>query len=79
MDIIDVSPAAQRLADLVARVSDGERTRRPDVPFGPSHEPPAGAPVLDQLIALAGRGPHWSPRWPAGRRAELVRNGPPSA
>lgn len=33
----------------------------PDVPFGPSREPPDDASPLDQVIALAGRDPAWSP------------------
>lgn len=33
----------------------------PDVPFGPSRQLPDGAPLLDQVIALAGRDPGWSP------------------
>lgn len=34
----------------------------PDVPFGPSQPVPAGAPMLDQVVALAGRDPAWSAR-----------------
>jgi uncharacterized protein (TIGR03086 family) len=33
----------------------------PDVAFGPSREQPADAPLLDQVVALAGRDPGWSP------------------
>ncbi len=32
----------------------------PDVAFGPSRPAPAGAPMLDQVVALAGRDPAWS-------------------
>jgi uncharacterized protein (TIGR03086 family) len=31
----------------------------PDVPFGPSRPTPAGAPMLDRVVALAGRDPGW--------------------
>jgi uncharacterized protein (TIGR03086 family) len=31
----------------------------PDVAFGPSRPAPAGAPMLDQVVALAGRDPAW--------------------
>ena len=31
----------------------------PEVPFGPSREVPGDAPVLDQVLALAGRAPGW--------------------
>ncbi len=31
----------------------------PEVPFGPSREVPGDAPVLDQVLALAGRAPDW--------------------
>jgi uncharacterized protein (TIGR03086 family) len=34
----------------------------PEVPFGPSRPLPAGAPLLDRVVALAGRDPGWSPR-----------------
>jgi uncharacterized protein (TIGR03086 family) len=33
----------------------------PEVPFGPPREHPAGAPLLEQVVALAGRNPEWSP------------------
>jgi uncharacterized protein (TIGR03086 family) len=32
----------------------------PDVAFGPSREQPDGAPMLDRVVALAGRDPGWS-------------------
>ena len=32
----------------------------PDVPFGPSRRVPDDAPLLDQVVALAGRDPGWS-------------------
>jgi uncharacterized protein (TIGR03086 family) len=34
----------------------------PEVPFGPSRAVPAGAPLLDQVLALAGRELGWSAR-----------------
>jgi uncharacterized protein (TIGR03086 family) len=34
----------------------------PEVPFGPSRAVPADAPLLDQVLALAGREPGWSAR-----------------
>jgi uncharacterized protein (TIGR03086 family) len=33
----------------------------PDVAFGPSREVPGDAPLLDRVLALAGRGLGWSP------------------
>ena len=32
----------------------------PEVPFGPSRELPGDAPLLDRVVALAGRDPGWS-------------------
>jgi uncharacterized protein (TIGR03086 family) len=32
----------------------------PDVPFGPSRQSPDDAPMLDRVVALAGRDPGWS-------------------
>ena len=32
----------------------------PDVAFGPSRPAPAGAPMLDKVVALAGRDPAWA-------------------
>jgi len=32
----------------------------PEVPFGPSRAVPADAPLLDQVLALAGREPGWT-------------------
>jgi uncharacterized protein (TIGR03086 family) len=31
----------------------------PDVPFGPSRQVPAGAPMLHRVVAMAGRDPGW--------------------
>jgi hypothetical protein len=75
MNIVDLGPAAQRLADLVARVADdelgkptpclaytlGDAPAGPDVPFGPSRQLPGDAPLLDRVLALAGRDPEWAP------------------
>jgi uncharacterized protein (TIGR03086 family) len=33
----------------------------PDVPFGPARQLPGDAPLLDRVVALAGRDPGWSP------------------
>ena len=33
----------------------------PDVPFGPARQLPDDAPLLDRVVALAGRDPGWSP------------------
>jgi uncharacterized protein (TIGR03086 family) len=33
----------------------------PEVPFGPSRELPGEAPLLDRVVALAGRDPGWLP------------------
>ena len=33
----------------------------PDVAFGPSRALPGGAPLLDRVVALAGRDPGWEP------------------
>jgi uncharacterized protein (TIGR03086 family) len=40
----------------------------PDVPFGPSRQVPDDAPLLDRVVALAGRDPGWSAS-PSGSRA----------
>ena len=34
----------------------------PEVPFGPSRELPGERPLLDRVLALAGRDPDWSPQ-----------------
>ena len=34
----------------------------PDVPFGPARVLAGSAPLLDQVVALAGRDPAWAPR-----------------
>ena len=34
----------------------------PRVPFGPPRPLPVGAPLLDRVVALAGRDPDWAPR-----------------
>jgi uncharacterized protein (TIGR03086 family) len=33
----------------------------PEVPFGPARQLPGDAPLLDRVVALAGRDPGWSP------------------
>jgi uncharacterized protein (TIGR03083 family) len=100
MDTVDLGPAAQRLADLVARVTDdelGQPTPCPAYTLGdlidhvgglalaftaaankdtgstyvnraPSGDAsrllPGDAPLLDRVIALAGRDPGWRPADP---------------
>ena len=56
MSIVDLGPAAQRLADLVARVGDdelGQPTPCPAYTLGDLIEHVGG-------LALAGRDPGWS-------------------
>jgi hypothetical protein len=57
MNTVDLGPAAQRLGDLVARVTDAPAG--PEVVFGPARLLPDGAPPLDRVVALAGRNPDW--------------------
>jgi uncharacterized protein (TIGR03086 family) len=46
---------------FLAQFASPDAPAGPDVPFGPSRQPPAGAPELDRVVALAGRDPGWSP------------------
>ncbi len=45
---------------FLSQVASPDAPAGPDVAFGPSRPAPAGAPMLDQVVALAGRDPGWS-------------------
>jgi len=47
---------------FLAQFASPDAPAGPQVPFGPSRQPPGDAPLLDRVVALAGRDPHWSPR-----------------
>jgi uncharacterized protein (TIGR03086 family) len=49
---------------FLEQVTSPDAPAGPDVPFGPSQQPPHGATELDRLVALSGRDPRWEP----GRR-----------
>jgi uncharacterized protein (TIGR03086 family) len=46
---------------FLAQFASPDAPAGPDVAFGPSRELPAGAPLLDRVIALSGRDPTWEP------------------
>jgi uncharacterized protein (TIGR03086 family) len=50
--------AAQR---FLVQVTSPGAPAGPDVPFGPPRQLPGDAPLLDRVVALAGRDPGWSP------------------
>ncbi|MGE5292719.1 MAG: TIGR03086 family metal-binding protein [Micromonosporaceae bacterium] len=46
---------------FLAQFASPDAPAGPDVPFGPSRQVPGDAPLLERVIALAGRDPSWSP------------------
>jgi uncharacterized protein (TIGR03086 family) len=54
----DVLEAAQ---SFLAQFASPDAPAGPDVAFGPSRLVPVGAPLLDRVIALAGRDLGWQP------------------
>lgn len=46
---------------FLLQVTSPDAPAGPDVPFGPPRPVPEGAPLLDRVVALAGRDPAWSP------------------
>jgi uncharacterized protein (TIGR03086 family) len=53
----DVLEAARQFLD---QFTSPDAPAGPDVAFGPSRPAPAGAPMLDKVVALAGRDPAWA-------------------
>jgi hypothetical protein len=53
----EVLGAAGSFLDLFA---SPDAPAGPEVAFGPSRQAPDGAPLLDQVLALAGRDPGWA-------------------
>ena len=49
----------QGALEVARQVPDIARTR-PGAPFGPALDPPAGAPLIDRIVAVLGRPPDWS-------------------
>ncbi len=77
MDLVDLGPAAGQLAgqpyqcppellqaahSFLIQFASPDLPAGPGVPFGPARAVPGDAPLLDQVLALAGR----EPAWPAG-------------
>jgi uncharacterized protein (TIGR03086 family) len=54
-----VLAAAQR---FLAMFASPDAPAGPNVPFGPCRLVPDDAPLLDRVVALAGRDPRWAPR-----------------
>jgi uncharacterized protein (TIGR03086 family) len=54
----EVLGAAQ---EFLAQFASPDAPAGPDVPFGPARVLPGDAPLLDRVVALAGRDPAWSP------------------
>jgi len=48
--------------NFLEQVTSPDTPAGPEVPFGPSRQVPGNAPLLDRVVALAGRDPSWSPR-----------------
>jgi uncharacterized protein (TIGR03086 family) len=55
----EVLDAAQ---SFLAMFASPDAPAGPEVPFGPSRRVPDDAPLLDHVLALAGRDPGWVPR-----------------
>jgi uncharacterized protein (TIGR03086 family) len=47
---------------FLTQIASPDAPAGPDVPFGPPRPVPGNAPLLDRVVALAGRDPAWSPR-----------------
>jgi uncharacterized protein (TIGR03086 family) len=47
--------------EFLAQFASPDAPAGPDVPFGPARVLPGDAPLLDRVVALAGRDPAWSP------------------
>lgn len=59
----DCDPAVLDAAlSFLGQFASPDAPAGPQVPFGPSRPQPAGAPLLDGVVALAGRDLGWSPR-----------------
>jgi len=59
----DPEPEALGAArSFLAMFASPDAPAGPEVPFGPSRTVPDDAPLLDHVLALAGRDPSWSPR-----------------
>jgi uncharacterized protein (TIGR03086 family) len=59
----DCDPAVLDAAlSFLGQFASPDAPAGPQVPFGPSLARPADAPLLDRVVALAGRDPGWSPR-----------------
>ena len=59
----DCDPAVLDAAlSFLGQFASPDAPAGPQVPFGPSRPQPADAPLLDRVVALAGRDPGWSPR-----------------
>jgi len=59
----DPEPAVLEAAQsFLAMFASPDTPAGPDVPFGPSQTVPGDAPLLHQVVALAGRDPGWAPR-----------------
>lgn len=46
---------------FLVQIASPDAPAGPDVPFGPPRQVPGDAPLLDRVVALAGRDPGWSP------------------
>jgi uncharacterized protein (TIGR03086 family) len=46
---------------FLAQFASPDAPAGPEVPFGPSRPVPQDAPLLDEVVALAGRDPRWAP------------------
>ena len=59
----DCDPAVLDAAlSFLGQFASPDAPAGPQVPFGPSLPRPEDAPLLDRVVALAGRDPGWSPR-----------------
>lgn len=47
--------------NFLVQIASPDAPAGPDVPFGPPRQVPRDAPLLDRVVALAGRDPGWSP------------------